>query len=112
MDSDELIAGIRNANLHVAGRLASARKVSSNSSLEVFHEVLTLATMTELPGELSRELGRTVARLAAKLDKGPYVETTWLSNFTSEAYEAYDVEMAIARWDGEHGFNQRDDSAE
>lgn len=98
MHSEQLSVEVLNDELHIANRLTSARLLGADAQVETLRLVLALAANDALPKEVSREVGRSAGRLAISLGRTDDVDANWLRAFASEAYEGYDVEVAIAKW--------------
>ena len=96
--AEDLAQHVTDGALHVAGRLASARQFGGLRTPQSLAALIQLASDEGLEAELSRELGRSAAKVAAAIGQTKAVSDTHLINFTESAFDGFDTETAIIQW--------------
>jgi hypothetical protein len=94
----DLASRVKNSEIQIAGRLASARRLGDFSDLDALVALVDLAGDEQMPGELLREVGRSAARVALSLGNVMEVSHNMLRSFAGDAYLGFDTEVAVTEW--------------
>ena len=95
--NEELANTVRNPEAERLERLTCAFELRLSHTEESLALLIELAKMSELPDELSDEVGRSLANVARRLSKVDGVYDPDSYQFTPAAFDAFDQEANILK---------------